>query len=454
MDVYFCLPATLSGLGILQIGQGETMSTQMSVFISLESAQPQWGEKAILSFSDLGATIHLSKENDLDTVQRAARKLDGQGVRELHLSGALWNLETIWSFHQGYRDPKKKNALTWEALADDAQSELEARIKAADWTRDIINKSAEEVAPRQLATMAAEFIKSLAPSSVSYRIVKDKDLLTENWEGIYAVGRGSERTSAMLQLDYNPTGDENAPVFACLVGKGITFDSGGYSLKPSNFMTSMKADMGGAGTITGALGLAIMRGLNKRVKLILCCAENMVSGRALKLGDVITYKNGKTVEIMNTDAEGRLVLADGLLYASEQNPQLIIDCATLTGAAKNALGNDYHALLSFDSVLSQQAINAAQEEHEGLWPLPLAEFHREMLPSNFADLSNISSGDYSPGASTAAAFLSYFVEDYQQGWLHVDCAGTYRKSASDKWAAGATAMGIKTVARILLEQAK
>lgn len=430
------------------------MSTQMSVFISLESAQPQWGEKAILSFSDLGATIHLSKENDLDTVQRAARKLDGQGVRELHLSGALWNLETIWSFHQGYRDPKKKNSLTWEALADDAQSELEARIKAADWTRDIINKSAEEVAPRQLATMAAEFIKSLAPDSVSYRIVKDKDLLTENWEGIYAVGRGSERTSAMLQLDYNPTGDENAPVFACLVGKGITFDSGGYSLKPSNFMTSMKADMGGAGTITGALGLAIMRGLNKRVKLILCCAENMVSGRALKLGDVITYKNGKTVEIMNTDAEGRLVLADGLIYASEQKPQLIIDCATLTGAAKNALGNDYHALLSFDSALSQQAMNAAQEEHEGLWPLPLAEFHREMLPSNFADLSNICSGDYSPGASTAAAFLSYFVEDYQQGWLHVDCAGTYRKSASDKWAAGATAMGIKTVARILLEQAK
>ncbi len=138
----------------------------------------------------------------------------------------------------------------------------------------------------------------------------------------------------MLQLDYNPTGDENAPVFACLVGKGITFDSGGYSLKPSNMMSAMKADMGGSGMITGALGLAIMRGFNKRVKLILCCAENMVSGRALKLGDIITYKNGKTVEIMNTDAEGRLVLADGLIYASEQKPQLIIDCATLTGAAK------------------------------------------------------------------------------------------------------------------------
>ncbi|EKO3541568.1 aminopeptidase PepB [Vibrio fluvialis] len=430
------------------------MSTQMSVFISQDSAQPQWGEKALISFSEQGAMIHLEQSHDLGAIQRAARKLDNQGLRSLLLDGEGWTLEAIWAFYQGYRDPKKLNTLEWKALDQAQQDELEARIKATDWTRDIINKSAEEVAPRQLATMAAEFIKSLAPEHVSYRIVKDKDLLTEGWEGIFAVGRGSERTSAMLQLDYNPTGDENAPVYACLVGKGITFDSGGYSLKPSNFMAAMKADMGGSGMITGALGLAIMRGLKKRVKLILCCAENMVSGRALKLGDVITYKNGKTVEIMNTDAEGRLVLADGLIYASEQNPELIIDCATLTGAAKNALGNDFHALLSFDDALSHDAMTAAKEEHEGLWPLPLVDFHREMLPSSFADLSNISSGDYSPGASTAAAFLSYFVNNYKKGWLHFDCAGTYRKSPSDKWAAGATAMGVKTVARILMDQAK
>ncbi|MCG6399303.1 aminopeptidase PepB [Vibrio fluvialis] len=430
------------------------MSTQMSVFISQDSAQPQWGEKALISFSEQGAMIHLEQSHDLGVIQRAARKLDNQGLRSLLLDGEGWTLEAIWAFYQGYRDPKKLNTLEWKALDQAQQDELEARIKATDWTRDIINKSAEEVAPRQLATMAAEFIKSLAPEHVSYRIVKDKDLLTEGWEGIFAVGRGSERTSAMLQLDYNPTGDENAPVYACLVGKGITFDSGGYSLKPSNFMAAMKADMGGSGMITGALGLAIMRGLKKRVKLILCCAENMVSGRALKLGDVITYKNGKTVEIMNTDAEGRLVLADGLIYASEQNPELIIDCATLTGAAKNALGNDFHALLSFDDALSHDAMTAAKEEHEGLWPLPLVDFHREMLPSSFADLSNISSGDYSPGASTAAAFLSYFVNNYKKGWLHFDCAGTYRKSPSDKWAAGATGMGVKTVARILMDQAK
>lgn len=431
------------------------MSTQMSVFLSQSPAAAQWGDKAIVSFLDNNATIHLEGSDDLGAIQRAARKLDSHGIFSVSLEGQGWNLENIWSFHQGYRGPKQVNQMIWQPLADNEQAELNARITATDFTRNIINKPAEEVAPRQLASMAAEFIKSVAPEgSVTVRIVKDKDLLTEGWQGIYAVGRGSERTSAMLQLDFNPTGDENAPVFACLVGKGITFDSGGYSIKPSNFMTSMKADMGGSGTITGGLGLAIMRGLNKRVKLILCCAENMISGRALKLGDIITYKNGKTVEIMNTDAEGRLVLADGLMFASEQKPELIIDCATLTGAAKNALGNDYHALMSFDDELSHQALTAAHAEKEGLWSLPLADFHREMLPSNFADLSNISSGDYAPGTSTAAAFLSYFVEDYKKGWLHFDCAATYRKAPTDKWAAGATGVGVRTLAGLLLQQAE
>ncbi|GAM55953.1 peptidase B [Vibrio ishigakensis] len=427
------------------------MST-MQVKLSTEQAAAHWGANAILSFDGESATIHIGKGHDQGAIQKAGRKLDAQGIKQTSLVGEGWGLEEIWSFQQGYRNAKKNNQLEWQALAEADQVELEGRIKVANWTRDIINKSAEEVAPRQLATMAGEFIKSLAPDHVTYRIVKDKDLLTEGWEGIYAVGRGSERTSAMLQLDFNPTGDPEAPVMACLVGKGITFDSGGYSIKPSGFMTAMKADMGGAGTITGGLGLSIIRGLDKRVKLILCCAENMISGRALKLGDIITYKNGKTVEIMNTDAEGRLVLADGLIYASEQNPELIIDCATLTGAAKNALGNDYHALFSFDDALAEQALACAQEEREGLWQLPLADFHRGMLPSNFADLSNISTGDYVPGASTAAAFLSYFVEDYKQGWLHFDCAATYRKSANDKWSAGGTGTGIRTLANLLVSQ--
>ena len=427
------------------------MSAKMSVLLSAEAADEKWGKNALVTFEADGAVVHLTEENVLPAIQRAGRKLDSQGIKQVELVGEGWELETIWAFVQGHRNAKPGNDVSWSGLSDEDEAELQARLMATNWVREIINQSAEVVRPSQLASRAGEFIKSLAPEHVTYKIIKGNDLLDEGWNGIHTVGRGSERSPAMLRLDYNPTGNAEAPVHTCVVGKGITFDSGGYSMKPSAGMTAMKADMGGSALATGALALAIARGTNKRIKLILCCAENMVSGRAFKLGDIITYKNGKTVEVLNTDAEGRLVLADGLIYASSQNPELIIDCATLTGAAKNALGNDYHALFSFDHGLAQKALMAASDENEGLWPLPLADHHRAMMPSNFADLSNISQGDFMPGASTAAAFLSYFVEDYQNGWMHIDASGTYRKSANDKWAAGATGMGVRTLANILCD---
>ena len=425
------------------------MSTIMAVSLSQQAADAQWGNNALVSFGPEGAVVHLTENDTLGNLQRAARKLDAQGIKQVTLSGEGWDLENVWAFIQGHRNSKPGNTVTWPALSDSDEAELTARLKATEWVREIINQPADVVRPSQLAARAGEFIKSLAPEHVTYKIIKGNDLLDEGWNGIHAVGRGSDHRPAMLRLDYNPTGDVDAPVFACLVGKGITFDSGGYSIKPSGGMTAMKADMGGAALATGGLALAMARGLNKRIKLVLCCAENMISGRALKLGDVIKYKNGTTVEILNTDAEGRLVLADGLIYANSQNPEIVIDCATLTGAAKMALGNDYHALLSFDAELSHQALTAAAEENEGMWPLPLADMHRNMLPSNFADLANISSGEFMPGASTAAAFLSYFVDDYKKGWMHIDASGTFRKSANDQWSAGATGMGVRTLANIL-----
>ncbi|WP_318514200.1 aminopeptidase PepB [Photobacterium leiognathi] len=425
------------------------MSTIMAVSLSQQAADAQWGNNALVSFGPEGAIVHLTENDTLGNLQRAARKLDAQGIKQVALSGESWDLENVWAFIQGHRNSKPGNTVTWPALSDSDEAELAARLKATEWVREIINQPADVVRPSQLAARAGEFIKSLAPEHVTYKIIKGNDLLDEGWNGIHAVGRGSDHRPAMLRLDYNPTGDADAPVFACLVGKGITFDSGGYSIKPSGGMTAMKADMGGAALATGGLALAMARGLNKRIKLVLCCAENMISGRALKLGDIIKYKNGTTVEILNTDAEGRLVLADGLIYANSQNPEIVIDCATLTGAAKMALGNDYHALLSFDAELSHKALTAATEENEGMWPLPLADMHRNMLPSNFADLANISSGEFMPGASTAAAFLSYFVDDYKKGWMHIDASGTFRKSANDQWSAGATGMGVRTLANIL-----
>ncbi|WP_067707976.1 MULTISPECIES: aminopeptidase PepB [unclassified Erwinia] len=425
-------------------------TTPMKITLSTTAADPRWGEKATLTSNDSGMTIHLNGGDALTTIQRAARKIDAQGIRHVSLSGD-WDLEKSWAFWQGYRGPKGERKVEWADLNESDRAEFDNRLKIIDWVRNTINLPAEDLSPEQLTQRAVDLLSGVAGESVSYRITKGDDLRQQGYSGLHTVGRGSTRAPALLVLDYNPGGDENAPVFACLVGKGITFDTGGYSLKPSGSMDSMKSDMGGAATLTGALALAIVRGLKKRVKLYLCCADNMVSGNALRLGDIIRYRNGKTVEVMNTDAEGRLVLADGLIDASQQDPELLIDAATLTGAAKTALGNDYHALFSFDDSLAQSLLSSAAHENEPFWRLPLAEFHRGYLPSNFADLNNIAAPSHTAGASSAAAFLSHFVSRYQQGWLHIDCSATYRKGAVDQWSAGATGLGVRTVANLLLK---
>ena len=425
------------------------MTEAMKITLSTQPADARWGEKATYSINNDGITLHLTGNDDLGLIQRAARKVDGLGIKHVLLDGEGWDTDRSWAFWAGYKGPKGTRKIEWANLDAAGQKELESRLTIIDWVRDTINAPAEELGPEQLAQRAVDLLCGVAGEKMSYRITKGEDLREQNYMGIHTVGRGSERPPVLLALDYNPTGDKAAPVFACLVGKGITFDTGGYSLKQSAFMDSMKSDMGGAATVTGALAFAITRGLNKRVKLYLCCADNLISGNAFKLGDIIHYRNGKTVEVMNTDAEGRLVLADGLIDASAQKPELIIDAATLTGAAKTALGNDYHALLSFDDGLVADVLTSAAQEHEAFWRLPLAEFHRHQLPSNFAELNNTAGAASPAGASTAAGFLSHFVENYQQGWLHIDCSATYRKAAVDQWSAGATGIGVRTLAKLL-----
>jgi len=298
---------------------------------------------------------------------------------------------------------------------------------------------------------AAQWLESLGGDKVTVSTIVGEALKEAGWTGIYNVGRGSERPPVLLELDYNPTGKEDAPVDAVLVGKGITFDSGGYSIKSSEGMLDMKCDMGGAATVTGALGLAISQGLNKRVKLLLCCAENLISGHAYKLGDVLTYKNGLTVEIVNTDAEGRLVLADGLIRATETGAPLIINAATLTGAATVALGNEYHAVFSMDEKARAAMLDAGKAENEGFWPLPIEKFHQDKCPSAFADTANsrAQKGGGAGGASNAAGFLSRFVNEEGTGWVHLDLAAAYHGSATAEMPAGATGIGIRSIARML-----
>ncbi|HEH9398973.1 TPA: aminopeptidase PepB [Aeromonas sobria] len=431
------------------------MANMMNVALSTQAAAAHWGEGALLSFNGDRADIHLvsvSQEKDaLRAIQRAARRFESTGIKRVKLVGEGWDLERRFAFAQGFYAAKGVRELDVGQQSEADSCELDALIKASCWARDITNGCPEEIYPMSLAESALLLIRGLAGDLVTARITAGEALRESGHIGIWSVGRGSEREPVLLELDYNPTGDRHAPVVAALVGKGITFDSGGYSMKSSDNMLPMKSDMGGAAMVTGALALAISRGLNKRVKLILCCAENLVSGHAFKLGDILTYKNGISVEIQNTDAEGRLVLADGLMAASDSGATYILDAATLTGAAKMALGRDYNAVFALDETEQQRALAAAKAENEQAWALPLEPWHASQLTSAFAELGNVASAEGTAGATTAAAFLSRFVPNEGKGWVHLDLAAAYQKSGNELWATGAKGHGVRTIARWLQE---
>ncbi len=428
------------------------MSAIMKLFLTDAVAEAQWGEKALLSFNQNGASIHLSgaEGERLRLIQRAARRLDGQGIKQVALVGNDWDLERRYAFYQGFYNPRAGQSLYLGEMPEQEQQDLDALLEVTRWVRQITNAAPAEIYPATLAEQAAMFIGQQAPDAIQFSVISGEALLEQGHVGIYQVGRGSEREPALLMLDYNPGGDPETPVAACLVGKGITYDSGGYSIKSSDNMLPMKSDMGGAAMVSGALALAIRQGLKARVKLFLCCAENLVSGHAFKLGDILTYRNGASVEILNTDAEGRLVLADGLLCAAETGTNHILDAATLTGAAKVALGRDYHAVLGLDESRSWQLCQWAREVNEKAWPLPLESWHLGQLSSSFAELGNVAMAEGTAGATTAAAFLSRFVAP-SINWVHLDLAASYQKNGNDLWAPGAKGHGVRLIARWLHE---
>lgn len=427
------------------------MSQALSIQFSHLTADSKWGDNALLTSDGEGMFIHLPTDTTahLDAVQRGARRLQNQGISNVVLTGEGWTVDMQWAFAKGFSVARGRADIAW-ASDEEKLNSLQA---SRDWAVRMINGAPEQIYPQSLIESAIGEIERVAPNHVSSEVIMGDDLITKGWMGVHTVGRASIRKPAMLILDYNPTGDDNAPVDAALVGKGITFDSGGYSLKSGAGMATMKCDMGGSATVTAALSTAISQGLNKRVKLILCCAENLVNGEAYKLGDIITYKNGTTVEILNTDAEGRLVLADGLMAAGETGAPLIIDAATLTGAALTAVGTHYNAVFALDNELAQRAINHGNSVNEMNWQLPLAPFHMFECPSPYADTANttMAKGGVA-GASNAAGFLARFVPNQGKGWLHFDIAACFQNSGTAHWAAGATGVGIETIAQILLQE--
>lgn len=431
------------------------MSSAVQVRLTTDSVPVAFksGSGSFFDSEGFQIVIHDDEPMFLRTIQQAGRRLDAAGVTTIEAVGEGWTFERQWALAQGFTDAKQRNRMQW--CNDDLElaEQLQSLYDTVGWARELVNLPPQDIYPVSLCTNVVDKLKQLGGDAISYRILREDDLLQEGWMGIHTVGRASINKPAMLQLDFNPTGDPDAEVDIALVGKGITYDSGGYSIKSSEGMISMKCDMGGAATVAGALAVAIQRGLKKRVKLILCCAENLIDGTAYKLGDVITYKNGVTVEIFNTDAEGRLVLADGLLAAAEAGAKQIIDAATLTGAAQVAVGQEYNALFSVDDSYAAKALRSANVESEPLWRLPLAPWHQDQCPSHFADTANSRpvKGGGAGGASNAAGFLLRFAPNNGANWLHFDLAAAYRSSADKLYNVGATGLGIRTIARTMLD---
>jgi leucyl aminopeptidase len=281
--------------------------------------------------------------------------------------------------------------------------------------RDLVNAPSNDLYPEALAAAAK---RELAPHGVTVRILNKAQIEKLKMGGLLAVNQGSERPPFFIVMEYNGGRKNDRPIV--FVGKGITFDSGGISIKPGAGMGDMKMDMGGSGAVIGAMRAIAELKVPQNVVALVPTTENMPSGTAYKPGDVITFMNGKTAEIDNTDAEGRLILADALTYADRYKPQAVIDLATLTGAIVIALGEQATGMFGNNDALKARIREAGERTYDRVVELPLWEEYEELIRSDIADVKN--SGGRSAGSITAALFLQHFIGEYP--WVHLDIAGT------------------------------
>ena len=330
--------------------------------------------------------------------------------------------------------------------------QIEIVVAAVHRTRDLVNAPANDLYPQVMVEHAKKLARG---SSVKVKVWEEKDLIAQGLGGIHAVGKGSNRPPRLVKLEYKPAKFKTS---IALVGKGITFDTGGLSLKPAESMVGMKYDMTGAAAVMQALIAIAQLGLPIKATAWLCLAENMPSGGATRPNDVIKIRNGKTVEVLNTDAEGRLVLADGLSMASEEDPDYIIDVATLTGAATIALGNRYAGLMGDEKAI-EKVQAAALSAGELVWHMPLPEELRPLLNSDIADIANVKIGNRAGGMLIGGLFLREFVGVESKpapAWAHLDIAGPANNdgSAYGHTPKGATGVSVRTLIELAKDLSK
>ena len=303
-----------------------------------------------------------------------------------------------------------------------------ATVHGVELAKTLGNLPGNICTPSYLATKAQALAKT--HKSIKTTVLEEKDMKKLGMGSLLSVTQGSEQPAKLITMEYHGTDRKHKPVV--LVGKGITFDSGGISLKPGAEMDEMKYDMCGAASVLGTMQAIAEMGLALNVVGVIPACENLPSGRATKPGDIVKSMSGQTIEILNTDAEGRLILCDALTYSKKFNPDTVIDIATLTGACVIALGNVASGLFSNEEKLAGELLAAGEQTHDRAWQLPLWDDYQPLLDSNFADMQNI--GGRAGGTITAACFLSRFTQDYR--WAHLDIAGTAWKSGKEKGATG------------------
>ena len=401
--------------------------------------------RAIAVLKDTGATEVTSYLTDLEV--RGHDEIAWKIRQAVELTeAALYRFDQLKSKPNNNRRELKRVILAVPKRSDLDTGELAIRQGLAiangmKLVRDLGNLPANICTPSYLADQAQE-LGSRAGLQVT--VLEKDDAEALGMGSFLAVARGSRQAPKFIVLEYKAGPAEAAPVV--LVGKGITFDTGGISLKPGEKMDEMKYDMCGAATVLGTLQAAAELKLPLNIVGLIPTCENMPDGVAIKPGDIVKSLSGQTIEILNTDAEGRLILCDALTYAERYNPTAVIDIATLTGACVIALGNHASGLLANNDTLARELLNAGKATFDRAWQLPLWDEYQKQLDSNFADMANI--GGREGGTITAACFLSRYAKNYK--WAHLDIAGTAWKSGKEK---GATGRPVPLLTQFLINRA-
>jgi leucyl aminopeptidase len=348
------------------------------------------------------------------------------------------------------KQPKKQKPTLEEIVivgagegAEGAWGDRQALLDGLSFTRELVTEPANIIYPE---TFVERCRTRMEPLGVEIEVLDEKRMAELGFGALLGVGQGSVRPPRLLVLKWNGGGEGGKPV--ALVGKGITFDTGGISIKPAAGMESMKWDMGGAGAVAGAMVALASRKAKANIVAVCALAENMPDGNAQRPGDVVTSLSGQTIEVINTDAEGRLVLGDALTWVQrEHKPEVIVDLATLTGAMVISLGHEYAGIFSNDDGLAGQLLAAGTETGDRLWRMPMGEAYDKLIESPIADMKNV--GPREGGSITAAVFLQRFIESGVK-WAHLDIAGmAWSDKAANLYDKGATGFGVALLDRFV-----